>query len=387
MRPGTRKMAASMERADPQFQLLSEQEIEELINGRTSESTKRTIKFGVVRLKNFADYTNTNLDEISVECLDGFLSRFYPSIRKGDGSQFSKRSIQAIRYAVQRHFLEEREFDICDNAKFPRSNKVFKAVLVKLKKEGKSNVKHKPIISATDMERIQTSDQLDCSTLGLQNKVFIDLMTYFCNRGRENLRSMKPSDFTVEFDENVRRFVSKRDDLTKNNREDVEEGSNSGVMYEIPESESCPVRSFVLYISKLDSRCPFLWQRPKEKAPEKEGPWYSNSAVGVNILSNKMKEISRKAHCSKLYANHCIRATCITSLDTAGFQSRDIMSVSGHRSESSLKHYSRKSESRKCEMSKQLSENLYHRDNASHASSSTSKPSQSDPKCARSGPQ
>ena len=35
-----------------------------------------------------------------------------------------------------------RVLDICEEAKFPKSNKFFRAVLVKLKKEGKCNVKH-----------------------------------------------------------------------------------------------------------------------------------------------------------------------------------------------------------------------------------------------------
>ena len=55
-----------------------------------------------------------------------------------------------------------------------------------------------------------------------------------------------------------------------------------------------------------------------------------------------------------------------------GFESCDIMTVSGHRSKNSLKHYSKTSDSRKREMSLQLAENLYHSSNSkSKASSST----------------
>ena len=80
----------------------------------------------------------------------------------------------------------------------------------------------------------------------------------------------------------------------------------------------------------------------------------------------------RNAGCTNVYTNHCIRATCITSLDSAGFESRDIMTVSGHRSESSLKHYSKTSDSWKREMSLQMTANLYHSSNSkSKASSST----------------
>ena len=45
---------------------------------------------------------------------------------------------------------------------------------------------------------------------------------------------MKSSNFMIQTDENEIRYISKRDDLTKNNREDKDESSNRGIMYEIP---------------------------------------------------------------------------------------------------------------------------------------------------------
>ena len=190
-----------------QFQLLTDGELDDLINGTDSTSTKRSLKFGWQRLEAFAKFTNTSLTDISRENLDQLLSSCYASARKEDGTTYSKRSIQAIRYAVQRHYFDEQGVDICDKSTFPRSNKVFKAVLVKLKREGKGNVRHKDAVTPADMEKIQNCDDLDCNTpAGLQNKVFLDLMMYFCNRGRENIRSMKPSDFSVKTDENGRRY-------------------------------------------------------------------------------------------------------------------------------------------------------------------------------------
>ena len=64
-----------------------------------------------------------------------------------------------------------------------------------------------------------------------------------------------------------------------------------------------------------------------------------------------MKTISAKAGLSTLYTNHCIRVICITSLDQRNIEARHIMSVSGHKSETSIKSYSRcVSESKKQEM-------------------------------------
>ena len=55
-----------------------------------------------------------------------------------------------------------------------------------------------------------------------------------------------------------------------------------------------------------------------------------------------MPEISGMADLSQVYTNHSIRATTVHVLDIAQIPSRHIMTVTGHKSESSLKTYSGK---------------------------------------------
>ena len=175
---------------------------------------------------------------------------------------------------------------------------------------------------------MQNSEELDMTTpKGLQNKVFVDIMTFFCNRGRENIREMKPGDFTIETDiDSGLSYMKKKDCLPKNNREGQDEVSNSGRMYEIPNSNSCPLRAFQTYVSILNANCILLWHRPKQAAP-KDGCWYCDSPLGVNTIGNKLKSISRNAGCSQAYTNHSLRATTINTLDSAGVQGRDIMLI------------------------------------------------------------
>ena len=78
-----------------------------------------------------------------------------------------------------------------------QSNKVFKAVLEKLKKEGKDVMKHKISMCEDDMTKILYSLDLNSPKV-LQNKIFTDIMLYFANRGRENLRNIKITDFVVQ---------------------------------------------------------------------------------------------------------------------------------------------------------------------------------------------
>ena len=70
-----------------------------------------------------------------------------------------------------------------------------------------------------------------------------------------------------------------------------------------------------------------------------------------------MKTICRQAGLERELNNHSIRATSFTVLDVNTFSNRDIMSVSGYRSETSLKtNTSRVSVQRKYEMSMALTE-------------------------------
>jgi hypothetical protein len=52
-----------------------------------------------------------------------------------------------------------------------------------------------------------------------------------------------------------------------------------------------------------------------------------------------MGQISREFSLSKTYTNHSLRATTVHVLDAAQFPGRHIMTVTGHKSETSLKTY------------------------------------------------
>ena len=72
-----------------------------------------------------------------------------------------------------------------------------------------------------------------------------------------------------------------------------------------------------------------------------------------------VKDISEAAALSKIYTNHCVRATSITLCSNAGFTNLHIMSISGHRNEQSLQRYNRRpSTSRLKHWSEVLSEAL-----------------------------
>ena len=65
--------------------------------------------------------------------------------------------------------------------------------------------------------------------------------------------------------------------------------------------------------------------------------------IGKNSIGDFMKKISKRLQLSRLYTNHEIRHTTVTVLSNAGFPTRDIMNLTKHRNEKSIKSYVRDS--------------------------------------------
>ena len=168
------------------FVLVTEEDMSKLIDNSDAANTKKQIKYAVSRMNCFASYAGvTCLDNMKDLELNIFLARFYAELRKDDGHLYSTKSMHSLRYGIRKHFQSLKGINITNNEQFVQSNRVFKAMLVKLKKEGKGVVKHKYPISKEDMTKILSFLDLN-SPQGLQDNVFIDMM-YFANRGRENL--------------------------------------------------------------------------------------------------------------------------------------------------------------------------------------------------------
>ena len=123
----------------------------------------------------------------------------------------------------------------------------------------------------------------------------------------------------------------------------------------ISDTDICPVAIYKMHIEKLHPARKDLWQKPKKKIRGNETEWYENQVVGRDPLNEMMKTLSEDANLSRIYTNHSIRATCLTKLDEAGFEIRHMQAVSGHKSEESIKAYSKKCpETKKREMSEAL---------------------------------
>ncbi|XP_063442973.1 uncharacterized protein LOC134723282 [Mytilus trossulus] len=333
------------------FASLEDEDRENLLENVDSKNTKRQTNTAINGFREYLTEKSLPLDFESYDDaqLDDVLSKFYMGMRNKNGEMYKKTTMQSYRQGLQRHLSKTRDVDILKGDNFKKSKKAFQCMTKELKRLGLAAVEHYPAIADADMEKMYMFFCKDLeSPKMLQYKVFVDIMIHFGRRGRENLTTLTRQDFAVQPDPEGTLYVYKtHDELTKNHQTDSEKSSD-GRMYEIKGSDRCPVRSFVKYIRRLNPKCNKLFQQPKLTA--KDGIHYDNIPLGHNKLGVYMNEISKAANLSKEYTNHSCRATTVHILDEAQIPSRHIMSVTGHKSEASLKTYSGKT----CEKTKKI---------------------------------
>ena len=161
-----------------------------------------------------------------------------------------------LRFGLQRHFLLKRDFDIINDGEFSKSNQVYEAAVVELKRQGFGRVDHHRPISKEDLEKIQSCyNPSSPDPKSLQQVVWFNLMFHLIRRGRENLRLLTKQTFAVQADATGKKYVYQAlDELDKNHRgkDQPDYSPGEGRMYERPNSPYCPVKTFELYLSKLN---------------------------------------------------------------------------------------------------------------------------------------
>ena len=343
------------------FASLNEEDINRILVEKDAARTRKAADQSWRVLLAYCEEKKITFDikSISKSELNELLKRFYFEVRKPDGGEYRKNSLNCIRFGINRKIKTvHKEWDIIHDVEFNSSCTAFTAEVTELKRKGLAKVEHYPPITEADMKKLYSSGIFNLENpKNLQWKVFFELLFYLCRRGEENLRTLTKDHFKIKMASDNSRYIEKViDELDKNHRtnDDNEQG---GIIQEQPNNPMCPVRSFELYMSKLNPNINALFQRAK-KNPNKDGPWYDASPVGANTISKFMKEMSKNADLSILYSNHSIRATTITMLDAAGYEARHITSLTGHKSYESLKTYCRTSVGTKRTMSEVLSSSI-----------------------------
>jgi hypothetical protein len=280
-----------------------------------------------------------NFEEISTVELNEKLRHFYAETQPQRidkraqfmdtslASEYHKNSFKNIRSAINRHIHDiGRDIDIVRDKEFRTANNVLDGKLKINISTGKSRpTKHKAVIEKLDLEKICSYLHSDINNpVILRYKVWFDLSVHFVSRGLEFHQQLKLNSFTFCLDENnVEYAVINHETKQKNVQGGLESEESHGEkrMYS-SEGPNCPISSLKLLINKTPPDSVYLFNHCDKRAlesPEFQPYWYINNPVKQHQFSRFMSDITRNAKCSKSYTAHCIRATCIQSMNDAGF--------------------------------------------------------------------
>ena len=114
--------------------------------------------------------------------------------------------------------------DLTKDSEFNEANNMLKAMKKILKENSKAAVDHHEPISSQDLITLRNYFiRNKKSPKVLQQQVFLNIMIHFGRRGRENLRSLKVTDFAITTDDENSLYVYRTtDERTKNHQDDSE---------------------------------------------------------------------------------------------------------------------------------------------------------------------
>ena len=190
------------------------------------------------------------------EQLDKSLAQFHTEARSKTGEEYSKSSLISLRNAIERHLNNQpykRSLKL-NSAAFANSNRMLNAKIKSLKEHGKENVQHKeaiPVDEAGPVLRLT-------NPWSLLRNVWFHVVLYWCRRGREGQRNLKPTSFAFAVDEQGKRYVTlTHDERTKNHPGELQNRSSFEKTARIYETESKTdgYLALSLYISKLNPKC------------------------------------------------------------------------------------------------------------------------------------
>ena len=239
----------------------------------------------------------TNFENFPKEVLDEKLSKFYVEARTKDGELYKKTSLDAFRYGMNRYLKKTSRsstFDLLRDPTFTKSNESFKVALKEIKSAGKAEIDHKPPLSESDRQKLYSSIFFNTNTpQGLFNKVQYDVRYYFARRGGENMHTLTKASFVVKTNPDTgKKYIIARDELTKNHRYN-DTDADGGVIPET-DTDDCPVKSFVKYLSKLDPEQDRLWCYPRDYFRHDDNLWFTKKPVGIHTHQKFLPNLSRQ---------------------------------------------------------------------------------------------
>ena len=298
-----------------------------------------------------------------------WLCKFVSEARKGDGMEYTPRSLYLLLSALQRHIRKLRPLEninLFQDPVFCPLKNVCNAIFKRLHSKGiGTETKATPVLSTNEEDVLWSKGILSLDNpIGLMNAVFFYNGKNFCLRGGAEHRSLRISQFKKETStidgKKVTCYIY-NEFGSKNNQGGLASlnQSNKTVRQYASESERCHVKILDQYFNSLPPNArdnDVFYLQPLSDVPKTpSAPWYKSTPIGKNTLSKMMKNMCEKAEISGGYTNHSLRAYGATTLFQAQVPEKLIQQRTGHRSLDALRQYERTSPAQLLDVSNVMS--------------------------------
>ena len=265
-------------------------------------------------------------------------------------AEYHKNSMKNVRAAINRHLKDiGRQIDIVKDTEFKSANAMLSSKLKFNLKRGLSRpTKHHPIIPNEDLMKINSYLSTD-NPITLRFRVWYLLAIHFVSRGCEFHHQLTLQSLKFERDENGTEFVTPTHETQQKNYQggldETQEEAQDKRMYATGK-DKCPVMTIRYFLTKTDPNASALFNVCDKAVLRSEDPstasiWYTSTAVKQKNFTQYMVDICKNAGANRFTA-HSLRSTAITAMSDAGLTDRNIMFMSDHKCEESLKSYCRR---------------------------------------------
>lgn len=360
------------------FVEISDEELNEFIEGRQNPNTKKKTAYDVELFKRFIQTStpglldSTSLHELSPQVLNDLLSKFIFGVRKKNGSEYEPTSLRGFLSSIQRYLNKQNYgFTIFTDAEFKTTMATLKAKQMDLKAKGFGN---KPMTSdgLTDeeIEKLYASKCLGIeSPQAVINTLWLNSTIHFGLRGGKEQRELCWGDVKLKQTPDGKEYLEysvERQTKTRTGSDPRDTRKIKPRMYSAPDlpAERDPVRVYKFYASKrpesmkTDDSPFYLAVNNIQPSSLSVKPWYKLQPIGVNKLNSLLKDMVNEARLgqeNKRLTNHSARKHLVQKLNDNEIPPTQIMQITGHRNVNSVNNYSSLSDKQKEKISGILS--------------------------------
>ncbi|CAC5412465.1 unnamed protein product [Mytilus coruscus] len=317
-----------------------------VFNAWCSERLQKTVDFNTISEENL----NESLRKFCAEAWPKYLNKRIQSMPESMAQEYHKNSLKNVRSVINRHLKDiGRNIDIVRDKDFKLENSMLSAKLKFNLRNGLSrSTQHHSIISISELQKINEFLSTKNNDVALRFKVWYALAIHFVSPGIEFHQQLSKDSVKFVKDEEGSEYPTiTHETHQKNNQGGVEDSSEEAkdkIVYST-DSNPCPVQAVKLFLSKCHPNSKSLFNQCSRDAlrgnPNHYSGWYTEKQVKVKAFTTFMPDICKNAGVNR-YTAHSLRSTAITAMSDAGLTDRNIMYMSDHKCEESLKSYCRR---------------------------------------------